>query len=853
MHAVPPQAGSPVSAPSEYLLSGTGGGGGVGGLPPTADVDSGLSCGFGSSIGGSSIGDTPHGGGDTSRRGRRCRPTPPPVGATSGSAPGMAPVARGGGGVPPERERVALWNKREKRRIAGNAAPLRMNVESYLAKHPDFEMYSGQDKMPVRHVPMTILPRMAVAIQGAGGSPQMTAGSSLTSVASHQSMGGGSPQLVPGGGMPAGNGMGATLAAAAPAGCRPLASGVRGSAPLASGPMPSMGMVPPLSDRAAQMAALAGRQPPMAVQPAWGMGAFVYPPPPEVTPPAGYGMSPYQPMLFGQPLPSMSTSLPPLPQQQPPQMQPQFAQQQQQEYVQQQRLQQQQQLQHQQQQQVDLIRQQERQRQQYERQLANQQQQQQLDQQQFSQQQQSQQQQQQPKPLPATPPPLTSPPPPPPTPMHSFDESPGDSFEPTSAAAADASPPANDGSAAAEPAAPSAFVPSPPSVPLPHPLAPSSLSAAAVEEALANMAKPPAGGDVDTWSGTSFDLVPPDRDAPAVDVVTAAVVATTVPDESRRWRDAVDGEGESDVDDDHVPLVVNRARTDAEAVLFADDPEEDAAVEAAATEAASRAAAQAAIEAAADLRLEPLEVLTREAEGYPYASASGPAPVRQSSYPRQRRPSLLYLGIGTDPATWASNLSGPMTPLAPTSARMSGMLTPLTTLAPAPSGIDSLVRIDSGPLLSRDPSREQLTMPPWLASGGPVIGLGRGPLAAGDREMSFDYFGQRGRLSNWGSTSSNLRMRDVSDDQGLTALMHGTSIDEGLSVRALPRGMSVEGDLLAAPTAPGHAGGFTNVHREMSMEWPATARGGCGFAAYGEAAEARLAGSDATGEVAHNP
>eukprot|EP00168_Porphyra_purpurea_P005265 TRINITY_DN1631_c0_g1_i5.p1 TRINITY_DN1631_c0_g1~~TRINITY_DN1631_c0_g1_i5.p1 ORF type:complete len:719 (+),score=208.53 TRINITY_DN1631_c0_g1_i5:777-2933(+) len=697
MHAVPAQATSLQSGPSEYLLSGAGGGGGVGGLAPMGDLDGGTSCGAGSSVGGSSVGGTPHGGGDTSRRGRRCRQTPP-VGATSGSARGGAPVAGGGGAIPPERERVALWNKREKRRIAGNAAPLRMNVESYLAKHPHFELYAGQDKMAVRHVPMTILPRVAVAMQGAGDSSQMTAVSSLSSVGSHQAMGGGSQQ-VPGGGVAV------------------------GGAPLATGPVPSMGMVPPLSDRAAQMAALAGRQPQMAAQLAWGMGAFAYPPPLEVAPLAGYGLAPYQAMSLVPPLPSMSTGLPPLPQQPPPQVQPQYSQQQRQEYVQQQ-----QQLQQQQQRQVDLLQQQQRHRQQYERHLAQQELQQQLHQQQFPQQQPTQQQQQ-PKQeaLPATPPPLTSPPPPPPTPMHSFDESSGDAFEPTSAASADASPPANDGSAAAELVAPPAFAPPLSSVPPPQPPAHVSLLAAAVEDALANMAKPPAGGDVETWHGPSFDLVPSDRDGPAADDAATAAVATTVPDESRRWRDA-DGEGDSDVDDDHVPLVVNRARTDAEAVLFADDPEEDAAVEAAAEEAASQAAARAAIEAAADLPLDPLEVLTREAEGYPYASLSGPVPVRQASYPRQRRPSLFHLGIGTDPAAWASNLSGPMTPLAPPSARMSGTLTPLATLAATTSGLDSLVRVDSGPLLSRDPSREQLTLPPWLAGGGAAVGLGRGPL-----------------------------------------------------------------------------------------------------------------------------
>ena len=43
--------------------------------------------------------------------------------------------------------RVTIWNHVEKRKLSGNSAPYRRNLQHYLGLHPDWELYTNQDAL----------------------------------------------------------------------------------------------------------------------------------------------------------------------------------------------------------------------------------------------------------------------------------------------------------------------------------------------------------------------------------------------------------------------------------------------------------------------------------------------------------------------------------------------------------------------------------------------------------------------------------------------------------------------------------------------------------------------------------
>lgn len=48
--------------------------------------------------------------------------------------------------IPPERRRIKIWDRLNRRKLTGMAAPLEANLKSYLEAHPERELYNGQDR-----------------------------------------------------------------------------------------------------------------------------------------------------------------------------------------------------------------------------------------------------------------------------------------------------------------------------------------------------------------------------------------------------------------------------------------------------------------------------------------------------------------------------------------------------------------------------------------------------------------------------------------------------------------------------------------------------------------------------------
>jgi len=52
-----------------------------------------------------------------------------------------------GGAAVVSEPRIIIWNRTERRKISGNASPLKKNIVEYLKRHPDWEVYNGQVKL----------------------------------------------------------------------------------------------------------------------------------------------------------------------------------------------------------------------------------------------------------------------------------------------------------------------------------------------------------------------------------------------------------------------------------------------------------------------------------------------------------------------------------------------------------------------------------------------------------------------------------------------------------------------------------------------------------------------------------
>jgi hypothetical protein len=68
-------------------------------------------------------------------------------------------------------QRITIWHTIQQRKIVGNAAPMAKNLQEYLDKHKDCEVYKGQDhpEEPKKANPMEVRPSVRPSVLILGG------------------------------------------------------------------------------------------------------------------------------------------------------------------------------------------------------------------------------------------------------------------------------------------------------------------------------------------------------------------------------------------------------------------------------------------------------------------------------------------------------------------------------------------------------------------------------------------------------------------------------------------------------------------------------------------------------------
>ena len=73
-------------------------------------------------------------------------PVRPPSAMRDDERPASAASKGDAAPIPVVDERVAIWNTATLKKVAGQAAPMKRNLQVFLRKHPECEVYDGQDR-----------------------------------------------------------------------------------------------------------------------------------------------------------------------------------------------------------------------------------------------------------------------------------------------------------------------------------------------------------------------------------------------------------------------------------------------------------------------------------------------------------------------------------------------------------------------------------------------------------------------------------------------------------------------------------------------------------------------------------